>query len=197
MSETAVVEAPTLVRPRVDRRNQFTSSWTAERIEALQQLAVDGLMATDIAIALTAITPAAGPLTKNAVIGRIHRSGLPWTGSLARVGGAGRPRKPEDQRKPQEPRKPRVKKMPGFSFQRLPPELRPKPRPEPTPVLELLDFIIPVEQRCSLLDLDDTRCRWPVGEPGQADFFFCGGKPVPERPYCSHHCRLAYTWSVN
>jgi len=63
---------------------------------------------------------------------------------------------------------------------------------EPEPEIEPLENIIPIGQRCSLLELSDCRCRWPIGDPGTADFFFCGGKPVADLPYCAYHARIAY-----
>ncbi len=30
-------------------------------------------------------------------------------------------------------------------------------------------------------------CMWPEGHLGEADFHFCGAKPLPGRPYCRHH----------
>ena len=62
------------------------------------------------------------------------------------------------------------------------------PAPEP----ELLENIIPIGQRCSLLELNDAKCRWPIGDPGSPDFFFCGGHPSGEMPYCAYHARIAY-----
>ncbi len=35
-------------------------------------------------------------------------------------------------------------------------------------------------------------CLWPFGDPGDADFHFCGGATVPGRPYCQEHCARAY-----
>jgi len=35
-------------------------------------------------------------------------------------------------------------------------------------------------------------CCWPLGEPGTKDFHFCGGEPIPGKPYCSEHASLAY-----
>ena len=35
-------------------------------------------------------------------------------------------------------------------------------------------------------------CLWPIGDPGETDFHFCGGKTVPGRSYCSEHCARAY-----
>jgi GcrA cell cycle regulator len=66
--------------------------------------------------------------------------------------------------------------------------------PEPEPI----EIIIPMAQRCTLIELDDStsapeKCRWPVGDPGQPDFFFCGGKATSGLPYCVCHSRIAYT----
>lgn len=54
---------------------------------------------------------------------------------------------------------------------------------------------IPFEQRRSLLELTDQTCRWPVGDPRDPEFFFCGAEPVIGHPYCPCHCALAYNVS--
>ncbi len=59
---------------------------------------------------------------------------------------------------------------------------------EPEP--ELIE--IPIEQRKTLLQLTEKTCRWPIGDPGSAEFFFCGGENANELPYCSFHSRVAY-----
>ena len=59
---------------------------------------------------------------------------------------------------------------------------------EPEP--ELIE--IPVEQRKTLLQLTEKTCRWPVGDPGSTEFFFCGGENANEQPYCTYHARVAY-----
>jgi GcrA cell cycle regulator len=40
--------------------------------------------------------------------------------------------------------------------------------------------------------LSDRTCRWPVGDPGNSDFFFCGAQPFRNKPYCAAHCARAY-----
>jgi GcrA cell cycle regulator len=57
---------------------------------------------------------------------------------------------------------------------------------------DLVENIVPMGQRCSLLELSDSKCRWPIGDPGNAEFAFCGGKPVEGFPYCGYHARIAY-----
>jgi GcrA cell cycle regulator len=63
---------------------------------------------------------------------------------------------------------------------------------EPEPEPQLLDNVIPLGQRRSLLELTEMTCHWPIGDPGTADFFFCGGQTVANLPYCAYHSRVAY-----
>ena len=56
---------------------------------------------------------------------------------------------------------------------------------EPEPEPELIENIIPIGQRRTLLELNEDTCRWPIGDPGSPEFFFCGGKPVTGLPYCA------------
>jgi GcrA cell cycle regulator len=44
---------------------------------------------------------------------------------------------------------------------------------------------------CTLLELDETRCHWPLGDIYAVSTMFCGGVAVPGRRYCAHHRRLA------
>ncbi len=60
------------------------------------------------------------------------------------------------------------------------------------PVAEPIENIMPIGQRCTLLELSDDKCRWPIGDPGSAEFFFCGGRPSGDAPYCGYHARIAY-----
>ncbi len=46
--------------------------------------------------------------------------------------------------------------------------------------------------RCSLFELQQWHCRWPISEPGAEDFGFCGNKMVDGLPYCEAHARMAY-----
>jgi GcrA cell cycle regulator len=35
-------------------------------------------------------------------------------------------------------------------------------------------------------------CKWPIGHPGDQDFYFCGKEVIPSKPYCGEHCVIAY-----
>ena len=43
---------------------------------------------------------------------------------------------------------------------------------------------------CSILELDDSRCHWPLGKLHEVAVRFCGGIPTPGRRYCPHHLRI-------
>lgn len=53
-------------------------------------------------------------------------------------------------------------------------------------------YILP-QNGVQLLDLKTNSCRWPIGEPTDSDFHFCGHEVVSGKPYCAKHCALAYT----
>ena len=63
---------------------------------------------------------------------------------------------------------------------------------EPYQEPELIDNVIPIGQRRTLLELNEDTCRWPIGDPATPEFFFCGGKPLTGLPYCGYHSRVAY-----
>ena len=41
-------------------------------------------------------------------------------------------------------------------------------------------------------DLTSTSCRWPIGDPKDEDFHFCGKEALPDKPYCAEHAAIAY-----
>jgi GcrA cell cycle regulator len=144
--------------------------WTEERVELLKKLWADGLSASQIAAEL-------GGITRNAVIGKVHRLGL-----------SGRAKSPSSsvprQRKPRAPGMMRVPRVHIRGNTALAYDYAVEPEPE------LIE--IPIEQRKNLLQLTEATCHWPVGDPGSQDFFFCGGDAIENSPYCSYHSRVAY-----
>jgi GcrA cell cycle regulator len=150
-------------------------SWTDERVELLKKLWSDGLSASQIAAAL-------GGVTRNAVIGKVHRLGLSGRAKSASSAGP-RPRKARSSshmlRMARASIRGNTALAHAYEFDT-----------EATP--ELIDNIIPIGQRRTLLELTEQTCRWPIGDPGSGDFFFCGGIPIGGLPYCAYHSRVAY-----
>jgi len=59
--------------------------------------------------------------------------------------------------------------------------------------LGLSTRIMPVKPSFSILNpVTDRLCQWPIGNPDEVGFHFCGKPASPGRPYCEGHCSLAY-----
>jgi GcrA cell cycle regulator len=142
-------------------------SWTDDRIERLKQMWSEGLSASQIAKSL-------GEVTRNAVIGKVHRLGLAGRVTAPRVE---RPRPTVTvAAAPQQPSRlpvPRVATMRAEAVTEEP--LEPMP-----------------ENAVSVADLSASVCRWPLGDPATAEFRFCGRRAKQGAPYCEAHVRLAY-----
>ena len=151
-------------------------SWTDERVELLKKLWGEGLSASQIAGRL-------GSVTRNAVIGKVHRLGLSGRATTSRMK-THRPRSRIASAK--RAAKPRFAQLGNPAVRALY-----APDAEPfIPMGEELD--IPLAERKSIQTLTECSCRWPIGDPGTADFFFCGGTTAEGLPYCTHHARIAY-----
>ena len=122
-----------------------------------------------------------GSITRNAVIGKVHRLGL---SGRAKSPASASPRS----RKPRSHQMLRVSRPAIRGNTALAHAFEYDLEPEP----ELIDNVIPIGQRRTLLELTEETCRWPIGDPGTADFFFCGGQSMTSLPYCSYHSRVAY-----
>jgi GcrA cell cycle regulator len=57
--------------------------------------------------------------------------------------------------------------------------------------LSAFDNVVPMNQRLTLLELTDATCKWPIGDPQDPGFFFCGGRALASLPYCRHHTQVA------
>jgi GcrA cell cycle regulator len=163
-------------------------SWTDERVELLKKLWTEGLSASQIAGRLGA------GVTRNAVIGKVHRLNLSGRVQQQR---SSQPRAPRKQREPSMPGRvaggmPSLPTAGGAALKpmmRAEPQARPAALPEPQP-LRLID--LPKDGRVTILHLSDKTCKWPIGDPGSEDFCFCGHGPRDGSPYCEYHARLAY-----
>ncbi|MEO1291567.1 MAG: GcrA family cell cycle regulator [Pseudomonadota bacterium] len=166
-------------------------SWTEERVEKLKELWNEGLTASQIAKEL-------GNVSRNAVIGKVHRLGL----SNRTTGG-----KPVST-EPREPAKPAAA-APAPEPREAAPQPAPKPvearAPEPVatpgvegeeepinPIAALAAEIERKARKLSLLELNERTCKWPIGDPATEDFYFCGLPCQPGKPYCEAHVAVAY-----
>jgi GcrA cell cycle regulator len=155
-------------------------AWTDERVELLKKLWAEGLSASQIANQL-------GSVTRNAVIGKVHRLGLSGRATTSRV------KSSRARRRPSQPRGEGQANYVTYGNVALKPiyeaDADPELNPQPKAVVEIF---VPVEERASILTLSETKCRWPIGDPTDDDFYFCGRTSPLESPYCDHHKQVAY-----
>ena len=158
-------------------------SWTDERVELLRRLWDDGLSASQIALQI-------GGISRNAVIGKVHRLGL--AGRVKPIG----PAAVNGRRKGEEleveaaaiVEEPTLPEPPAIVAHRPAPDfpLEPLPAAAPQPVA------LAVSERVTIMDLRDSMCRWPMGDPTTPEFRFCGGRAITGLPYCTQHAQVAY-----
>ena len=156
-------------------------AWTEDRVAILTKLWAEGLSASQIAKEL-------GEVTRNAVIGKVHRLGL---------SGRAKPSRPK--RKAAAPkaaskttakaapkaRTPRAPSAPRTPQQIVEAAAVPAPPPLEAKKMSNGEF-------ATGLTITDHMCKWPIGDPSKSEFRFCGRKTDPDEPYCVAHSRVAY-----
>ncbi len=152
-------------------------SWTDERVELLKKLWSEGLSASQIAGQL-------GGVTRNAVIGKVHRLSL--SGRAKPASSNPRPRKVRTA----VPHRPATRHFVQGNTA-LKTHATPAPRRLPAPV-PIEDIVVPISLNVSLMALNDSMCKWPIGDPNAEGFHFCGHTSFNSLPYCEYHSRLAY-----
>jgi GcrA cell cycle regulator len=166
--------------PRLCGPKEDFMSWTDERVEQLRQLWLDGKSASQIAATL------ANGITRNAVIGKVHRLGL--SGRVkAPSQSAPRPRAPKPHAHRPMNTRPQGPRTQGANALAYAP--RAEARPIERPIEEV---VIPMSERVTIMELKEAMCRWPLGDPATPDFRYCGGKSPIGVPYCTYHSRVAY-----
>lgn len=153
--------------------------WTNEKVDLLRQLWLDGKSASQIAAAL------GDGVTRNAVIGKVHRLGL---SGRVKTAGSAAPRA----RQKSPPRASSVGRSGGGFRGNAALALARDPRIDAEPEILREDVIIPMSLRVTIVELKEAMCRWPLGDPTTPEFRYCGIQTVGEGPYCQYHARLAY-----
>jgi GcrA cell cycle regulator len=137
-------------------------TWTDERLQLLRGHFAAGLTCRQIAAEIG--------VSRNAVIGKLSRLGLT------------RERPPGSEPRPRKPREHRGRSVPRLQYEMLRQVYDESP---------LAEAGVVSKHRCSLFELSNERCRWPVNAETEA-FSFCGNTPLAGVPYCVGHTRLAY-----
>ena len=150
-------------------------AWTDDRVDLLKKLWAEGLSASQIAGRL-------GSVTRNAVIGKVHRLGLSGRATTSRMK-SHRPRQ-----------RMAAKRLAKSRYATIGnPALRALYNAETNVYLPPTEeLVIPVAERKSIQTLTEVTCRWPIGDPQNTEFHFCGKNKVPGLPYCEFHARRAF-----
>ncbi len=154
-------------------------SWTDDRVARLTKLWAEGLSASQIAADL-------GGVTRNAVIGKVHRLGLSGRVKSASSNASRVKRKPRASSYASRSLKGGARTI-GATALKMDTDLHVAYAPKPQE-----DVVVPMSKRLTLLQLTEKTCKWPTGDPQYADFHFCGNQTKEEKPYCDFHSRLAF-----
>ena len=184
-------------------------AWSDERVAVLKKMWLDGNSASEIAKEL-------GDITRNAVIGKVHRLGLSNrdTSVSGARGGINKPAKSTKRGRPakvdKEPKKrgrpQKIKETKSFhetadkgkSITATSAAKRSNDsKPEVVSDLseETLKSLLKIEmksKKISLMDLTERTCKWPIGDPATDSFWFCGHEAEPGKPYCKTHISIAF-----
>ena len=150
-------------------------AWTEDRVEVLKKLWAEGHSASQIAKQL-------GGVTRNAVIGKVHRLGL---------SGRATPSRPV--KRPPRLARPKPKILPDGTV-KVPASAK-ADQLRPSEQNAMLAALPPLEQEdgnaATILTIRDSMCKWPIGDPADPNFAFCGRK-ASCGPYCAEHAAVAF-----
>jgi GcrA cell cycle regulator len=153
-------------------------AWTEDRVEVLKKLWAEGHSASQIAKEL-------GGVTRNAVIGKVHRLGL---------SGRATPSRPV--KRPPRLARPKPRLQPDGTV--VTPKVAPSTMDAPLRTAEKAAMVaaLPPQkladgEAATILTLRDSMCKWPIGDPADPKFAFCGRK-ASSGPYCSEHGKVAF-----
>ncbi|MEM8616288.1 MAG: GcrA family cell cycle regulator [Pseudomonadota bacterium] len=154
-------------------------AWTEDRVDVLKKLWAEGHSASQIAKQL-------GGVTRNAVIGKVHRLGL---------SGRATPSRPV--KRPPKLARPKPRLQPdGSVAAQKPPAAPAEKTADGVPDKAVMLAALPPQpladgEAATILTLRDSMCKWPIGDPADPNFAFCGRKATCG-PYCAEHAKIAF-----
>ncbi len=176
-------------------------AWSDERVELLKRMWGEGASASQIAKEL-------GGVTRNAVIGKVHRLGLsnrnagpaPAAEDPAPEPAAETP-PPEPAAAPEPAPEPEPEPMAAAVAEPVRPQIAPANQPLPPQPsndgisAEAIATVRETEKnarKLNLMELTERTCKWPIGDPATEEFWFCGLPVKAGKPYCEAHVGLAF-----
>ena len=185
-------------------------AWSEERVAILKKMWLEGNSASEIAKEL-------GNITRNAVIGKVHRLGLSNRDINASKSGSsinkakknvkrgrppkvnkeekkrGRPHKLKDTKDFPQPIDGREKSTASSGEEILLNDRKFKIASDLSEeTLQNLQKVEMKSKKISLMELTERTCKWPIGDPATNTFWFCGHESEPGKPYCKTHISIAF-----
>lgn len=165
-------------------------AWTDEMVDQLRAMWAEGLTTGEIGKRLS--------VSKNSIVGKVHRLGLSGRPSPIKkkevtpsteVEAEAKPAKEKIQKEKTEIKTPKVKAET--------PAAESAPQAEAKTIERIAPTVSPSIPRSNngktmLTDLDNHTCRWPLGDPKDENFHFCGKKVRIGQTYCDEHSAVAY-----
>ena len=183
-------------------------SWTDERVDQLSRLWQEGRSASQIAAAL------GGGLSRNAVIGKVHHLGLAGrvksTASAPPVPESANysPLRIEEEARIEVAAAPRrVASRLGAASASAPVSavssmravhgnvalaMSEAPAEAAKPARAPEEVVVPLSLKVTIVELRESMCKWPIGDPSSTEFRYCGSPAHSGTPYCDYHGKLAY-----
>ena len=161
-------------------------SWTDERIEFLRELWSEGLSASQIAAQL-------GGVSRNAVIGKVHRLKLSSRGRAKAV--PARQKKAPQATTATKSVQRTVAATRSATASIGATALQEQFNDEPFAyqyIRPVENVVVPISRRLQLVQLSERTCKWPTGDPLSKDFSFCGNDAAESGPYCGYHSKVAF-----
>ena len=138
-------------------------SWNQQKVEDLKKLWNEGVATSRIGEQLG--------FTKNAVIGKAFRLGLE--------------RRQNSRKKTAHSQS--VSSVTMYRESSAPSHSQITPKREVTRRREKFSF------KKSIVGTGSFKsCQWPIGDPLEEGFHYCGGQNIPTKPYCIEHYKKAY-----
>ena len=189
-------------------------AWTDDRVETLKRMWGEGASASQIAKEL-------GGVTRNAVIGKVHRLGLsnrnadeakPASQTSAKPAPAPKTAKPDPTPAPKPEPVPAVEEDDDDEPRTMAavpqgtnvtPLRKPLMAGQPLPpqpsaneispeALAKVNAVEKTAKKISLMELTERTCKWPIGDPATEKFWFCGLQTQAGKPYCEAHVSVAF-----
>ena len=185
-------------------------AWSDERVATLKKMWLEGSSASEIAKEL-------GNITRNAVIGKVHRLGMSNRDTNNLKSGSSTSTAKKSVRRGRPPKVNKEEKKKGKSHKLKDSgdftgtlDVKEKSTTSSAKEMRLdenktkvasdlseetLQNILKVEmksKKISLMELTERTCKWPIGDPATDSFWFCGHESEPGKPYCKTHISIAF-----